>query len=890
MAQDIYIRFKGDTSDLLASVNRVQRSLRGLQTAGDRASQSLNGLQRSSQQVGISLRSVGGALAAIGTGAAVRGIVSSYTEFERYRTVLTTFLGSADAANRELARLQTLANSLPQDLSDVTNAFTIFSRFGLDTTNESLEAFSNIATANAKSMTQLAEAVADAMTGEFERLKEFGIKVSKENDRFVARIGSQQVAVAGSTQELVNQLRTLGEEGGRFGGAAAANAETLNQAFSNLRGSLFSASVALMEGLRPALVAVINNISDFINRNNELISQIGQRLGAALAFATEHAQAFGIAIAAIAGYRTISLIGTMAVGIGNLVANMGLFAGTAGVAGRAVGAIGTRILALAGPIGWAIGAVGVLWSGWNQVKDKTVELNGTTTTYGEIARATLSAVGNMARQAAEYLRDRFVNAYDTVKGAISGFYNKHSETLSAIGNALRRTVNVYIGIWYGMFEWLRTNIANLPSFFARALQGAGTVIWEFVKRSIGNIGELFDYITSFGEDEIENQFRGFGDAIQSEVDAAMATLTPVDWNTILGTDYIGIATEFAADRMNTMVTTITNGAEELVLEYRAAQAAAAAAAAATEEYEGALGEVPATANTATESIGRLSDEAERLLAAFRGTPEAAEIARAGISAFDRLNPLEGVRTTYQNELRGLELLRRRDLISEQEYLETKANLHSEYATKVMDIQRQTMQAQIDAANITNTAIRSSLEQSLQNFQMIQQGGVQAAMGMTAELGNIFGQLGQYNKQAFQAAKAFNIANAIMNTYLGATKALAMFPPPFNFIAAAGVVAAGLAQVAAIRSQTYSGRALGGPVMGGETYMVGENGPELFTPATSGSITRNDQLDGMGDKVEINFTINAVDQRGIDELLIERRSVIQQIISDAMLERGNRSRF
>jgi hypothetical protein len=59
---------------------------------------------------------------------------------------------------------------------------------------------------------------------------------------------------------------------------------------------------------------------------------------------------------------------------------------------------------------------------------------------------------------------------------------------------------------------------------------------------------------------------------------------------------------------------------------------------------------------------------------------------------------------------------------------------------------------------------------------------------------LFNALGQQNKKAFQSAKAFNIANAIMNTYLGATKALASYPPPFNFIAAAATVAMGMMQV------------------------------------------------------------------------------------------------
>lgn len=51
-----------------------------------------------------------------------------------------------------------------------------------------------------------------------------------------------------------------------------------------------------------------------------------------------------------------------------------------------------------------------------------------------------------------------------------------------------------------------------------------------------------------------------------------------------------------------------------------------------------------------------------------------------------------------------------------------------------------------------------------------------------------------------AGKALAISQALINTYLGATKALATYPPPFGAIAAATVVAAGLLQVNAIRKQ------------------------------------------------------------------------------------------
>lgn len=58
------------------------------------------------------------------------------------------------------------------------------------------------------------------------------------------------------------------------------------------------------------------------------------------------------------------------------------------------------------------------------------------------------------------------------------------------------------------------------------------------------------------------------------------------------------------------------------------------------------------------------------------------------------------------------------------------------------------------------------------------------------------------------------------------------------------------------SSDYEGaRALGGPVSAGSTYMVGEVGPELFTPRTGGVIIPNNKLSGSSEKmVDINFNM------------------------------------
>jgi hypothetical protein len=46
------------------------------------------------------------------------------------------------------------------------------------------------------------------------------------------------------------------------------------------------------------------------------------------------------------------------------------------------------------------------------------------------------------------------------------------------------------------------------------------------------------------------------------------------------------------------------------------------------------------------------------------------------------------------------------------------------------------------------------------------------------------------------------------------------------------------------------QALGGPVMGGTSYLVGEQGPELFTPSSAGNITPNHALGG-GSTITVN---------------------------------------
>lgn len=64
----------------------------------------------------------------------------------------------------------------------------------------------------------------------------------------------------------------------------------------------------------------------------------------------------------------------------------------------------------------------------------------------------------------------------------------------------------------------------------------------------------------------------------------------------------------------------------------------------------------------------------------------------------------------------------------------------------------------------------------------------------------------------------------------------------------------------------AGRASGGPVTSGSSYIVGERGPELFTPNSSGMITPNNRLGG-GTTINLNVT-GAIDPEGTARTIID----------------------
>jgi len=81
-------------------------------------------------------------------------------------------------------------------------------------------------------------------------------------------------------------------------------------------------------------------------------------------------------------------------------------------------------------------------------------------------------------------------------------------------------------------------------------------------------------------------------------------------------------------------------------------------------------------------------------------------------------------------------------------------------------------------------------------------------------------------------------------------------------------------------------AKGGAVSKGKPIVVGERGPELFVPNSTGQITQNARGTG-GGGVVVNFNIEAIDSNSFNDVLVENRGIITSIINNALNEKGRR---
>lgn len=161
--------------------------------------------------------------------------------------------------------------------------------------------------------------------------------------------------------------------------------------------------------------------------------------------------------------------------------------------------------------------------------------------------------------------------------------------------------------------------------------------------------------------------------------------------------------------------------------------------------------------------------------------------------------------------------------------------------------------------------------------------------LESSLGQMSNMLMQGSKKQFEAGKelgkmmiAIDTARAASSAFAGAAAAGGPWGVAMGVAAGIAAIAVGTMNMARLDSVQYTGaRALGGPVTGGASYLVGERGPEIFTPGASGQITSNDKLQGLGGTVVNNTQVFQVSTGVADTVRAEMARMLPMFSAHAV---------
>lgn len=182
------------------------------------------------------MAAVAGTAAAAGLAALGKGVISTSAQFEKYLTTLETIEGSPEKAKKSLDWVSEFATKTPFEVSEVMEAFVKLKAYGLDPMNGTLTSLGDTASAMGKSLDQAVEAFADAATGEFERLKEFGIKAKQKGEEVTFTWNENGKELNKTIKKTSTEIgKFLNETFGRkFDGAMVRQSKTWNGMMSNL--------------------------------------------------------------------------------------------------------------------------------------------------------------------------------------------------------------------------------------------------------------------------------------------------------------------------------------------------------------------------------------------------------------------------------------------------------------------------------------------------------------------------------------------------------------------------------------------------------------------------------------------------------------------------------
>ena len=386
------------------------------------------------------------------------------------------------------------------------------------------------------------------------------------------------------------------------------------------------------------------------------------------------------------------------------------------------------------------------------------------------------------------------------------------------------------------FEYFGINLSAVGTYITTKFNQAMAWMKKYIDMAVDALVDMYNYLADIipGMDNLEKAVRATGDYIVEKFESGTESVGSfLDHIKQAGVEYDKLNTKLKQSSVSPEVGAVTLGSEG----------------------NNSTGSTVTFGETETQKKNR--EKIEALEKTLRTEIEMEEAAYA-----ERLKALEAFNNLFVND--------------SARYANLKERIESEHQRRMAAIAQQNFDNQLSKFKSGKYAeMDFSQFSEKEKTKFIIESGRESLQA-----------LGQHSKKAFQLMKAAAMAEAIINTAQGVTKALAQ-GGIFGPILAGIIIAAGAAQIATIASQNYQGRARGGSVNKGETYLTGEKGPELFMPNQSGTIIPNHNLGGTG-TVNVNFEINAVDAAGVDQIIMQRKALITSIVREATENQGNRS--
>ena len=217
----------------------------------------------------VRIGAIAATAAAAGMAALGKSVISTSAQFEGYAATLETIEGSQEKAQAALDWISDFARKTPYEVSELTEAFVRLRAYGMDPTTGLMESLGDASSAMGKSLMQAVEMVADASTGEFERLKEFGMRASVAGDQVTVSWTENGKAMSKTVKKTGDEITKFIQErfSERFSGAMIRQSKTWNGMMSNLGDAWVDFQRRIGEGgFFDAVKAQLGGLLDYINR------------------------------------------------------------------------------------------------------------------------------------------------------------------------------------------------------------------------------------------------------------------------------------------------------------------------------------------------------------------------------------------------------------------------------------------------------------------------------------------------------------------------------------------------------------------------------------------------------------------------------------------------